>query len=58
MSRYEVEPEYQIEKGCRCCSCWEPTGKWLVCDTQGDEEDVVCDTKAEAEALAAKLEGK
>lgn len=28
--QYFIEPEYAMEKGCRCGSCSEPTGKWLV----------------------------
>jgi len=27
---YFVEMEYEMEKGCRCGSCTEPAGKWLV----------------------------
>ena len=49
MNRYEVEPEAEIAKGCRCCSCWEPTGKWLVVDKQSDAEDLVFETEQEAE---------
>lgn len=45
MNRYEIEPEYQIEKG---CSCWEYTGRWLVVDTQSDAEDLVFETEIEA----------
>lgn len=48
--RYEVEPEYRIEPGCRCCSCWEYTGKWLVCDKQDEMEDLVFDTEEQARA--------
>ena len=47
--RYEVEPEVQIAKGCRCLSCWEQTGKWLVVDKQSDAEDLVFDSEEEAE---------
>jgi|DEB19_MinimDraft_3_1074340.scaffolds.fasta_scaffold485998_1 hypothetical protein len=47
--RYEVEPELQIAKGCRCLSCWEQTGKWLVVDKQSDAEDLVFDSEEEAE---------
>lgn len=28
--KYFVEAEYEMEKGCRCGSCMEPTGKWSV----------------------------
>lgn len=49
MSRFEVEPEIEIAKGCRCCSCWEKTGKWLVTDTKDEMEDLVFDTQEQAE---------
>lgn len=48
MNRYEIEPEYQIEKGCRCCSCWENTGRWLVVDKYSDAEDLLFETEIEA----------
>ena len=47
-NRFEVEPEYQLEKGCKCCSCWEYTGKWLVCDKKDEMEDLVFDTEQQA----------
>ena len=47
-NRFEVEPEYQLEKGCKCCSCWEYTGKWLVCDKKDEMEDLVFDTEEQA----------
>lgn len=53
--RYEVEPEYQIEPSCRCCSCWERTGKWLVCDKQDEIEDLVFDTEEQAKEKAKQL---
>lgn len=28
--RFFVEPEYVMEKGCRCGSCTEPSGRWMV----------------------------
>jgi hypothetical protein len=46
--RFSVEPDYEIAQGCRCCSCWEPTGKWLVCDIEDKIEDLVFETKEEA----------
>ena len=46
--RYETEPEYQIAKGCKCCSCWEYTGKWLVRDMKDEMEDLVFDSEEEA----------
>ena len=53
--RYEVEPEYQIEPGCKCCSCWEYTGKWLVCDAQDEMEDLVFDTEEQAKEKAKQM---
>lgn len=48
-SRYEVEPEMDIAKGCRCCSCWEYTGKWLVRDMKDEMEDLLFDSEEQAE---------
>jgi len=56
--RYTVEPEIGIAKGCRCCSCWENTGQWLVIDTQSDAKDLVFSTEAEAITCAADMEAK
>lgn len=52
--RYEVEPEYTIEPGCRCCSCWEMTGKWLVVDDTDEDEDLVFESKEAAEECARR----
>lgn len=27
---WDVDNEYELLKGCRCFSCWEPTGKWKL----------------------------
>ena len=56
MNRYEVEPELEIAKGCRCCSCWEYTGKWLVTDIKDEQEDLVFDTEQEANTWVAEHE--
>lgn len=48
-NRYLVEPQYELEDYCLCGSCYEPTGKWLVCDINDEQDDVVFETKEEAE---------
>jgi hypothetical protein len=45
--KFTVEPEYQLEKGCRCLSCEEPTGKWLVTNRE-DTISKVFDTEEAA----------
>lgn len=47
--RYKIEPEYEIAEGCKCFSCWEYTGKWLVRDMEDEMEDLVFDSQEEAE---------
>jgi hypothetical protein len=47
--RFEIEPEYVLEKGCRCCSCFEPSGRWLVTDIKDKIEDQYFATEAEAQ---------
>jgi len=55
-SRFVIEPDYHIQEGCRCGSCWEYTGNWLGIDMNDVEEDVIFDTEQEAkEWLAKKL---
>lgn len=44
-SRFIIEKELSIEKGCRCLSCWEYTGKILLIDNLGLEEDIVFDSE-------------
>jgi hypothetical protein len=46
--RFYLEAEYELEPKCRCCSCWEPTGKWLVCDKEDQFDDIVFQSKEEA----------
>ena len=46
---FTVEPEYEMSAGCRCGSCVDPTGKWLVSnrrDTVNEKFD------SEGEAIA------
>lgn len=49
MKRFVIEPEYRIQEGCKCLSCWEPTNNWLGIDMDDIEEDVVFNTRQEAE---------
>lgn len=46
---FTVEPEYEMSTGCRCGSCVDPTGKWLV----SNRRDTVNETfDSEGEAIA------
>jgi hypothetical protein len=46
---FTVEPEYEMSAGCRCGSCVDPTGKWLV----SNRSDTVNETfDSEGEAIA------
>ena len=56
INRYKVEEEIRIEKGCRCGSCWERTGRWLVVDNESDAEDLVFNSEEEAEAFVTAVE--
>ena len=49
VERYQIESEIEIEKGCRCCSCWEKTGRWIVSDVKDEMEDLVFDSEEQAE---------
>ena len=44
---FEIEPEMELEKGCRCGSCQERTGRWLVWN-RDDTINLVFDSEAEA----------
>lgn len=48
--RFEIEPEYVLEEGCRCMSCWERTGRWKVVDMEDRLADVYFDTEESATA--------
>ena len=48
--RFEIEPEYILEEGCRCLSCFEHTGKWLVRDMEDKIQDVKFNTEDAARA--------
>ena len=47
--RYQIKSEMKLEEGCRCCSCWENTGRWVVSDINDEMEDLIFDTKQAAE---------
>lgn len=52
-----VEMEYQMEKGCKCGSCTEPTGKWLV-SNRDDTVDLLFDSEGEAIAWIMEQHGE
>ena len=54
MSKYQIEPHYEIEKGCRCLSCWEPTGKWVVTHDDDMKFEMLFDTEEEAKEWVAQ----
>lgn len=47
-NRYVIEPDYDLQEGCKCFCCWMRNGKWLGIDMDDIEEDVVFDTEQEA----------
>jgi hypothetical protein len=51
--RYLLEKEYAAEPGCRCGSCSEPTGRWIVSNRQDTVEEYF---SSEGEAVAWILE--
>jgi hypothetical protein len=54
MSKYQIEPHYEIEKGCRCLSCWEPTGKWVVTHDDDMKFEMLFDTEEQAKEWVAQ----
>ena len=46
--RFDIEPEYVLEEGCRCLSCFEPTGRWRVSDIEDKIQDVYFATEKDA----------
>lgn len=56
MSKYQIEPHYEIEKGCRCLSCWEPTGKWVVTHDIDIDFEMLFDTEEAAKEWVEKVE--
>ena len=51
---WAAEPEYQLEPRCRCLSCWEATGLWMV-DSPSSDGHFVIGSESEARALADYL---
>mgnify|MGYP003346658289 CR=1 FL=1 len=54
---YFIEMEYQMEKGCRCGSCTELTGKWLLY-TRDDSVNITFDSEGEAIAWIMEKHGE
>lgn len=52
-----VEMEYQMEKGCKCGSCTEPTGKWQVYN-RDDTVNLLFDSEGEAIAWIMEQHGE
>lgn len=52
---WEASKVYEIADGCRCMSCWEPTGQWEVDSKDIDAAPFLIGSKEEAEAIAAYL---
>ena len=52
-----IEMEYQMEKGCRCGSCTEPTGKWQVYN-RDDTVNLLFDSEGEAIAWIMEQHGE
>ena len=47
--KWFIEKEYAMEKGCRCGSCTEPTGRWMVYDRADTVQEFF---STEGEAIA------
>lgn len=54
--RFTVEMEYVASTGCRCGSCVDPTGKWLV-SNRADTINLRFDSEAEAVAWIMEQHG-
>lgn len=50
---YLLDPEYEIDAGCRCGSCTSPTGRWIVSNRADTVEEHF---NSEGEAIAWILE--
>jgi hypothetical protein len=46
--RFQIQAEYELEKGCRCGSCYDLTGRWIVSDMEDKLADVFFDTEKDA----------
>jgi hypothetical protein len=61
--KWEAESHYQLEKGCRCLSCWEPVeGSWdirtlagLSCHIHPECDEIVL-SEGDVAALTAVLD--
>lgn len=56
MSKYQIEADYELDKGCRCLSCWSPTGKWVVTHDIDIEFEMLFDTEEAAKEWVEKME--
>lgn len=56
MSKYQIEPDYELDKGCRCLSCWSPTGKWAVTHDDDYTFEMLFDTEEAAKEWVQKVE--
>ena len=56
--RFEIEPEYILADDCRCLSCFEHTGKWLVRDMEDKIEDAKFDTENAARSWVREFMDK
>lgn len=53
--RFRVEPEYELDEGCKCLSCWEPTGAWLVQDMKDLVKDEIYPSEEQANKRCKEL---
>ncbi len=51
--KYLLDPEYEMDAGCRCGSCTSPTGRWIVSNRADTVEEYF---NSEGEAVAWILE--
>ena len=56
MSKYQIEPDYELDKGCKCLSCWSPTGKWAVTHDDDYTFEMLFDTEEAAKEWVQKVE--
>ena len=56
MSKYQIEAHYELDKGCKCLSCWSPTGKWIVTHDDDYTFEMLFDTEEAAKEWVEKNE--
>jgi hypothetical protein len=56
MSKYQIELHYELDEGCRCLSCWEPTGRWVVTHDDDIKFEMLFDTEEQAKEWVAQNE--